>query len=439
LDELYAIAWVQNNISTEVLQVEKEKEYNEIPQIVANKDTVFFDDDNKTESLSLEIYNNSMENLTISDVALESEDYFEILHNDQAMMILPGMTKIISVDLKNTAIGEYSTNLVISSDSENNSELNIPIIAKIESKSGPILTTEITTIDFGDVSKQKTELVPITNTGTGNLKISEVTFEGNEEGEFSLLNQFIPDIKPGDDFDLRVNFKPSEDKSYFTTMVINSNASNEAEMSITLKGRGADTEPFASILIDDDELDFGTTDFVTPTTKSLVIRNTGNIPLEVKNSGIEGNVGQAFNFVGDKDITIEPETSDSLVIEFLPKENQEYNADLIVRSDDTDPARRRITISLTGMGDGVSNVKQLMSGLDTRYSNNELIFENNSEVLSNVNIVINDISGAVMLEKEIEAAQTFSVKTNSLSNNQVYLFRLYSKGNLVSSGKFINN
>lgn len=440
MDEIYAIAWVQNNISKEALQIEKEKEYNEKPQIVNNKDTVEFTDETKNQSLFLELYNDSMGNLTINDLALESDEDFEVLHNADDMLLLPGTTKLITVKLKNKSVGSYSTVLTINSDSETNSELTIPIIANIESSSSPVITSDLETVDFGDVSKQKTETLTITNTGTGQLVIDDISFEGNQGGEFKLLNNFIPNIEPKESFDLHLNFKPKEEIAYFSTLVIKSNASNESQFNISLKGAGAELEQFASILLDIDSLDFGKTNFTTPMVKSVVINNTGNQPLEVKNSGIEKNSGSAFNFVGEKNITIAPETSDSLVIEFLPEENQEYTADLIIRSDDTNPSRRRISVPLRGLGDGVSNVKQLMSGIDIRYLNNELIFENKNELLNNVSIAINDISGAVVLEKEIDAAQNnFSVKTNNLSNNQVYLFRLYSNGKLVSSGKFINN
>src|SRR5210317_473441 len=54
MDEIYAIAWVQNRISNEVLQVEKEKVYNDKPNIIANKDSIIFNDDNKNEPLFLE-------------------------------------------------------------------------------------------------------------------------------------------------------------------------------------------------------------------------------------------------------------------------------------------------------------------------------------------------------------------------------------------------
>lgn len=440
MDEIYAIAWVQNRISNEVLQVEKEKVYNDKPNIIANKDSIIFNDDNKNEPLFLEIYNSSMQNLNLNSIALESEDNFGLQYNNESMIILPGMTKSISVTLTNKSIGEYNTNLTIESDSEINSELTIPIYANIESSISPVIASDLETIDFGDVSQQKTEIVTLTNNGTGDLVIDDISFDSNDGGEFSILNNFIPDIKPGKSFFLQVNFKPTEETSYFSTLTITSNATNDPTFEITVKGTGADMVPFTSILINIDSLDFGTTDFTTPSVKSVIVRNTGNQPLEVKNSGIEGDVGQAFEFVGEKDITVEAESSDSLTIEFLPSENEDYNANLIIRSNDTDPAKRRITIPLVGTGDGVTNVKQYSSDFNILFYDNELTFENNGSALSNINIVINDINGVVLLEKEIKGASSkFGIKTHTLNNNQVYLFRIYNQGKLLSTGKFINN
>ena len=440
LDEIYAIAWVQNRETKEVLQVEKEKVYNDKPNILVNKDTIVFNDDNKNGPLFLEIYNSSMQNLTLNDITLASNDNFELQFNSESMMILPGMTKSISVLLKNKSVGEYNTTLTIESDSDVNSELTVPITAKIESSVSPVIVADVETIDFGDVSKQKTEIVTLTNDGTGDLVIDDISFDSNDGNEFSILNNFIPDIKPGESFFLQVNFKPTEERAYFSTMNIKSNASNEPTFKITVKGTGADMVPFASILVNTDSLDFGTTDFTTPSVKSVVITNTGNQPLEVKNSGIEGDIGQAFEFVGEKDITVEAESSDSLTIEFLPTENEEYSANLVIRSNDTDPAKRRITIPLVGKGDGVSNVKQFSSNFNITYFNKVLNIENKGKSIRNMSVVINDIVGAVVLEKDIPVTNSnVSIKTDKLNSNQVYLFRIYSSGKLLGSGKFINN
>jgi hypothetical protein len=171
--------------------------------------------------------------------------------------------------------GEYTANITIKSNADNVPDLVIPINAKIESSASPVITTDVNTIDFGKVSKQKTEILNITNTGKGPLVIDNIEFMDNEDGVFSILNNFIPDVEEGETFFLQVNFKPTNELPYFASMIIKSNASNESEISIPLRGEGESLEQFASIALDAESINFDKTDFVTPITRSLVIQNVG--------------------------------------------------------------------------------------------------------------------------------------------------------------------
>lgn len=440
MDEIYAIAWVQNSVSKEVLQVEKVKIYNEKPEIATNKDTVKIDDSNKTEPQFIEIYNPTMGYLDISDISIDNNTDFTINHNESEKRIYPGMTKIINLDLNTLKVGEYSANLTIKSNATGKPTLVIPITAKVENSDNPIITADINTIDFGDVSKQKTEIVSLTNTGKGDLKITSIDFAANDEGNFSILNDSIPVLGENETLFLKVNFKPKEEKAYFSTLQIHSNATNESTLSISLKGQGKNLELYSSIIVSTNEINFGKTNFTTPIHKSVVIENTGNIPLEVKNSAFENDDDGVFSFVGEKNITVAAESKDSLVVEFVPKDNITYNAKLIIRSNNTDPAKRRIEVPLIGIGEGVTSVENFVDGFEASYYAHNLNLSIQNKDLHNLLIEFYNLSGIRLKEVKTTAGSgNMKIETNELGNNQIIIFKITADSKVISTGKFINN
>ncbi|MFA7327024.1 MAG: choice-of-anchor D domain-containing protein [Candidatus Kapaibacterium sp.] len=440
MDEIYAIAWVQNTLTKKVSQAEKNKIYNEKPIIAVNKDSVNFDESNKNEVESIELYNNSMNIIDISSIQLDSKDNFSLQHFESETRIYPGMTKLLSVKLLNQEVGEYSTFVTIKSNATNTPELVIPINGKVESSDNPIITTDVTALDFGKVSKSQKEIVNITNTGKGTLRISSVEIMDNDEGVFTILNNEIPDVPEKGNLSLEVNFKPKEEINYFSTMVINTNATNESSYSITLRGEGDNLQQFSSIQVATEAVDFGTTDFIEPVRKSVVINNIGNIELELKNSAIDDQMDGVFKFVGEYNKTIAAESQDSIVLEFLPKYNKEYTTKLIIRSNNTDPALRRIEVPITGMGDGVSSVESFIRDFNVNYYNQNLKIDNGNESVSMIEIAFYDLNGN-MLNKQSSniGIGNVQIATNVLSRNQVIIYNITSNGKIISAGKFINN
>lgn len=441
MSEMYAIAWVQNGVSKKVLQVEKTKVYKEMPQIATNKPSVVFDDVNKNDVEVVEIYNNSMNILDITSIELDSDADFKALHNPSETRIYPGMTKLINVTLKNLETGEYSTNLSIKSNADNIPDLIIPLSAKVETTDNPILTTDVSTLDFGKVSKSQKEVINITNTGKGPLKINTIEIMDDEDGVFSVLNSEIPDIKESETLFLEVNFKPKDEINYFATMVINSNASNQSTLSISLRGQGDNLQQFSSIQVSKDPINFGTTDFIEPVRKSVVINNIGNIDLTVSNSEIEDKtLDGVFKLVGGSSKTIAAESKDSLVIEFLPKDNKQYTDKLIIRSNNTDAALRRIEIPITGMGDGVTSVESFIRDFKVSYYNQTLAIDNSNETVSSIEVSFYDLSGNMLNKQNANIGiGNKQIATSELSRNQVIIYNITSNGKIISAGKFINN
>jgi hypothetical protein len=440
IDELYAIAWVQNTQTGKVLQAEKQKIYNESPQILADQDTIYIDDSNKNDILPLKLYNSSMAHLQISNISIDNSTDFSLNYNQAEMTLTAGMEKELHIKLNNLEVGEYTANITISSDANNQPTLVIPVVAKVESNSNPVITADVTTLDFGKVSKQKVEKISITNTGVGTLNISSFDFMDNSDGVFSVLNGDPTNLEPNQTLFLEVNFKPKEEIAYFATLQIHSNATNSATLNIAVRGEGENLEQFSSIAVSSQALDFGKTNFTSAVRKSIVIHNGGNIELKLQNSGMEGNSDKVFSFVGPSDITIPAESSDSLVIEFLPKERKEYSANLIIRSNVTDPAKRRIEVALTGEGDGPMSVRSFVEGFDVSYFGNSLNVNVENSDLHSLSVQFYDLNGSLLktMDKAIGMGQ-YQISTDGIARNQIVMYKIYSGEKLISTGKFIND
>lgn len=161
----------------------------------------------------------------------------------------------------------------------------------------------------------------------------------------------------------------------------------------------------------------------------------------MKNSEIEDKLLEGvFKFVGGSSRVIAPDSQDSLVIEFLPKDNKEYTDKLIIRSDNTDPSLRRIEVPLKGQGDGVSSVESFINNFEVKYYNQSLVIQNNNETVNNIEINFYDLSGNSLNKQSANLGiERRAFSTSELVSNQVILYNIKSNGKVISAGKFINN
>jgi hypothetical protein len=138
----------------------------------------------------------------------------------------------------------------------------------------PVIALSADTIDFGTVRTMATSSLTITNTGGAALVITEIT---NPAAPFSIVDKpALPlTIDIGQSIQLTVKFSPVASQLYAGSFVIRSNASNNPEATVNLRGQGS-ANPVSNLDIPTTLLDFqGSSTFI------FEIKNTGDADLIV--------------------------------------------------------------------------------------------------------------------------------------------------------------
>ncbi|MDT3741148.1 MAG: choice-of-anchor D domain-containing protein [Candidatus Kapabacteria bacterium] len=168
--------------------------------------------------------------------------------------IPPGITHNIKVRFTSAdeVAGDYTGRIDITSNAFNNEgkgfiDLKARSAGQV-TNSG--ITLSSTNIDFGEVDILKPDLktLKISNTGFNNLRIFDARFDIKSGGEnnaqftfFEDSNKNIPELKPGESHDLKIQFHPEKVKEYATRIQLTTNDPiNEGIVEVPIVGVGID-------------------------------------------------------------------------------------------------------------------------------------------------------------------------------------------------------
>lgn len=204
----------------------------------------------KQKFIDLIMTNGGNRELTINWLSIENNEkkaYSFVFGSAVPVILQPGQSKTVRIKFVPQQVGEvYNSILKILSTSLDANEKYIPMYGVgIEPGMGPKIETSVDEIDFGyaepnNPPEGKTELLTIYNLGESELEITEITIENNIDNVFSLLGEHTLPIRleMGNSYDLEINFKPLEEKHYNAQLAIYSNAENEPDKKVSLKGAG---------------------------------------------------------------------------------------------------------------------------------------------------------------------------------------------------------
>lgn len=233
-------------------------------------------------------------------------------------------------------------------------------------------------IDFGDVypGEHESRDVTLDNTGSASLALSDVRIEGSEQfqvtvpeegssggdgggptGErtFDDLDSEGRSIPPNGSFRLRVWFSPTENARAEAELTVETDEAGVDDKVIPVVGRGAspclDVNP-------EGEVDFERVAAPGGAARSVTIENCRPevAPLEVSDVRIEEDGDDAFEFesgslpdpLPDDTLVLEGEDRTSFGVAFTPTEPKDYEATLVIESND--PAREVYEVTLAGTG-----------------------------------------------------------------------------------------
>ncbi len=285
------------------------------------------------------------------------------------------------------------------------------LLAKTPQKLGPQITFSTTSVDFGEVpvGAQQIEDIQISNTGDEDLVITkiEVDRDFDPDGVFSIVNPpSLPlTLKPNGKYTLQVKFQPNEESTYFTSIVVESNANNTPQELISLDGIGvAGAVPVISS--NKTEINFGEVELQSSVFQDVDIKNTGLGDLEITTIELVNNSQNAFSMINNPTLplTLGPQEATTISLMFTPQNEQEYNAILRITSNASNQQILDIPLMGKGKVPGLVDEAMFTNGTVVKLGANpvesilSLNFISTKPITQNAYIQIIDLKGTIVKE-----------------------------------------
>ncbi len=229
-----------------------------------------------TTSQLVSITNNGSTDLHISDVSLSGAGAgeFAITSDSGEATLTPGNTRTVQVAFDPTTTGAKSANLTIQSDDSNRGTVNVALSGTGVDPTGadPEITVTPTDLTFGDqdvdAGATTSQLVSITNDGSTDLHISDVSLSGAGAGEFAITSDSgETTLAPGNTRTVQVAFDPTTTGAKSANLTIQSDDDDEGTLNVVLSGTGVAPE----ITVTPSSLAFGEQDVDAGETASQLV------------------------------------------------------------------------------------------------------------------------------------------------------------------------
>jgi hypothetical protein len=160
-------------------------------------------------------------------------------------------------------------------------------------------------------------------------------------------------LQPGEEFPVRVWFKPNDRLPKEGKLVLKSNDPNSPRYEVPLSGNSGS----ACLNTNIDEVAFGQGSIGQTTQKTVTIENCSRSEdLEVSEIALSEDAGGVFQVVEDSlpgelnadPLTIAPREQENFVVTFSPTAQEDYSGTLVIKSND--PANNEKELPVTGSG-----------------------------------------------------------------------------------------
>src|SRR5581483_8874991 len=240
---------------------------------------------------------------------------FSISPASLPITIAPGAATQISVGFQPLAAGARTASLLIVSNAAGSPKS----VTLSGTGTAPVFAANPSSVAFGNQPVNTTsnaQTITISNTGDGDLVVSNITVTGTNSGEFSVSPTSFT-VAPGGNAGVSVTFTPTATGARSAALSITSNAAGSPH-TIPLTGKG--TAPV--IQLDSAAITFPSQPVNTSNSIVLTVTNTGDAPLIISAVSISGSEASEFthNAVvgGGAQITVAPGASTPITVTFSP-------------------------------------------------------------------------------------------------------------------------
>jgi HYDIN/CFA65/VesB family protein/centrosomal CEP192-like protein len=270
---------------------------------------------NANSSRSLVLTNTGATALTVTKIQWAGQGYSTAGGNLSVKKVVKaGSSLNFSVLFTPIAAGDAQGNLLITTTADNTPlAVNLDGTGVALSGGNPGIEATPSSVNFGNVTvgTTDTQTMRLGNTGTTELTITKISVSGTG---FSASGLSIPHtLAPGKDTMFTASFKPNETGTHSGSIAISSNAGS-SPLSISMTGSGVTTN--ARLSASTATVSFGTIKVGTTISQNVVLKNIGNINVQITSMVA---VGVGFKATGGANVTLTPNQSTDVAITFNPK------------------------------------------------------------------------------------------------------------------------
>ena len=294
--------------------------------------------------LSITVWNTGSQELVVTGAALIGSDAAAFAVSSACSTVAPGTSCLIDVAFSPKAVGAAAATLVVTSNDPTNPSRWVAlsgtgVAAPPPPPPAPAVVVTGGPVAFGtEVVNVRTapRVVRVTNHGNAKLVVKTVSVAGRNPNSFRVVNGCTA-VAPGANCTLAISFDPLATGAKAATVVITTNAPNGTK-SVLLSGVGV--RPTTATL---SHPVFGLVLVGGRLTRTVVVTNTGNVPLIVRSAVATG----AFTVsLGTCASPVAPGAQCHLAVMFRPTSKIAFAATLRVVSN----AINNPTVLLGGKG-----------------------------------------------------------------------------------------
>jgi len=279
----------------------------------------------------LKVSNYGDTTLNLSSISLETQsNYFSVVNEN--MSIPKGEYKYIDIQYSPQRWDTITNRLIIESNASNKPKKYIKLKGLCYELPEPKIEVQQDSLKFTShkIDTNITQQINIANVGDATLSISDLRLS-NSDSIFNLNISGSISIFPGDNKYLEIDYSPSDWDTTYNTFIIENNAENDSRVKVELKGMCSEL-PKPKIQVKD-TLEIVTLEQDTAITTNLKIENTGNSSstLELDKAYLK-NADSDLQIINPENISLDPEESDYLTIQYTPDSYEKYSNKLIIES-----------------------------------------------------------------------------------------------------------
>lgn len=415
------------------------------------------------------VRNDGLATLTLSNLNLSNitGSQFVLAQGFGSSSLAPGASTTFRVRVEGTVISNPTAVVTFNNNDSNENPFSINLTAAVSAAPAPEIELTfdgVTNIEIGNTADYSTTLVgtpviktfTITNNGTANLTLSGLNVNNTTGSQFGIFSGFsTTTVTPGNTATFQIRLLANSAGSPAATITFNNNDSNEGSYSFFVVGEVLAFPEIVvldngTVLNDGSSVNFGTTTFGFPITKTFTISNSGTAVLTLADLDITGSAFEVVQGFGSS--TVNPGNSTTFVVRLTANTLGAAVGALSFTNNDGD--ENPFNLSLNGQVDpvlepeivveessievidGSSTVNFGSTGVDVPVVKTFTVFNNGTAALTLANLQVNNTVGS-----QFVIASNFISTTLAPGQNTTFQIRLQATvpGSPAATVSFANN